>query len=363
MKVLFVFNHPAPYKVELLKRIAPCLDLMVLFERKKNQDRNPHFYQTEPLPFPHRFLKGISLGKENFLSTEIRKEIQKNHYDLIVMNGYSTYSEILAIRYMIRKKIPYALYVNGGFIHSDAKWKFRLKTALISHAFRYYAPTPQIDPYLLHYGARKEDIYYYPYATISEKEIAAAPLSSAEKKAILDMYQLPTQMPIFISVGQFIPRKNMMLLLEIFQSHPDKHLLLVGGGKEEKKYRRFIQKYQMKNVTILSFLPRKQLFPLLRACHCLILLSKEDIYGHVINEALSQGIGVIASDQIIAARTLIQDGVQGYIVSNQKREMIHHAIECSLQKSFFAEAIAVAKQNTYEISAAQHVALWKKEAL
>lgn len=362
MKVLFVFNHPAPYKVELLKRIAPCMDLMVLFERQKNQDRDPRFYQNEALSFPHRFLKGIPFGKENFLSAEIRKEIKKNHYDLIVMNGYSTLSEILAIRYMIRKKIPYALYINGGFIHSDSAWKYRLKRKLISHAFRYYAPSEKIDPYLLHYGARKEEIRYYPYATISEKEIAKAPLSMREKEDILASYHLPMKTPIFISVGQFIPRKNMMLLLEIFRFHPDLHLLLVGGGKEEPKYHQYIEKYEMKNVTILSFLPRKQLFPLMRACHCLILLSKEDIYGHVINEALSQGIGVIASDQIIAAQTLIQDGVQGYIVSNENHEMIHQAIEKSLQKSFFEEAIAVAKQNTYEQSAACHIELWKKEA-
>ncbi len=362
MKVLFVFNHPAPYKVELLKRIAPWIDLMVLFERQKNRDRDPRFYQNESLSFPHRFLKGIAFGKENFLSSEIRKEIKKNHYDLIVMNGYSTLAEILAIRYMIRKKIPYALYVNGGFIHTDSAWKYRFKTKLISHAFRYYAPSEKIDSYLLHYGARKEDIRYYPYATISEKEIATSPLSKEEKENILQSYHLPTKTPIFISVGQFIPRKNMMLLLEIFRLHPNLHLLLVGGGKEETKYRQYMEQYHMNNVTILPFLPRKQLFPLMRACHSLILLSKEDIYGHVINEALSQGIGVIASDKIIAAQTLIQNGIQGYIVSNQNHDMIHQAIELSLQKSFFDEAIAVAKQNTYEQSAACHIALWKKEA-
>lgn len=45
MKILFVFNHPAPYKVELLKRIAKELDIFVLFERKTNKDRNSLFYE------------------------------------------------------------------------------------------------------------------------------------------------------------------------------------------------------------------------------------------------------------------------------------------------------------------------------
>ena len=362
MKILFVFNHPAPYKVELLKRIAQELDIFVLFERKANKDRNSLFYDKD-IPFPHTFLKGLSIGNENFYSRGIIQEIKKNTYDLIIMNGYSTLAEILAIRYMVRHHIPYALYINGGVIHHDPKWRFRLKKFLISHAFRFYSPTQACDEYLLHYGAKKENIRYFPYATIFEKEVAERPLTKEEKEKILLQYHLPLRKPIFISVGQFIMRKNMEQLLEIFKDLPQFHLLIVGGGKEKGKYQKYISSHHMENVTLLPFLQRKDLFPLMRACSSFILLSKEDIYGHVINEALSQGISVIASDHIVAARALITPKKNGYIVSLDDNEDIKQAIYNVLEEDCFISATSIAKQNTYEVSSKVHISLWKEELL
>lgn len=361
MRILFVFNHPAPYKVELLNRIATQLDITVIFERRFNHDRNRSFYDDNEFHFKHLFLNCIRLGKENALSFKIKRHLKKNHYDLIIMNGYSTLAEIIAINYMVKKNIPYALYVNGGVIRSDNKIKFHLKRFLISHAFRYYAPSHYVDDYLIHYGAKKENIRYYEYATISEKEIINTPLNEDEKKEVLTLYILPLSTPIFISVGQFIDRKNMMQLLELFLSRPQYHLLLVGGGQEEKKYRQFIKKHQMTNVTILPFLKRKELFSLLKATSAMIILSKEDIYGHVINEAFSQGIGVIASDKMVAAHTLIENGKNGYIVSLKDNSLILSMMDKILLLSCFDSATEVAKKNTYEKSAATHVKLWKED--
>lgn len=361
MRILFVFNHPAPYKVELLNRIAAQLDITVIFERRFNNDRNRSFYDDNKLYFKHFFLNCIRLGKENALSFKIKNHLKKNHYDLIIMNGYSTLAEIIAINYMIKKNIPYALYVNGGLIRSDNKIKFRLKHFLISHAFRYYAPSHYVDNYLLHYGAKKENIRYYEYATISEKEIIHTPLNEDEKKEILALYNLPVSTPIFISVGQFIDRKNMMQLLELFLSRPQYHLLLVGGGREEKKYHQYIKNHHMDNVTILPFLKRKELFSLLKATSAMIILSKEDIYGHVINEAFSQGIGVIASDKMVAAHTLIENDKNGYIVPLDDNSLILSAIDKILLLSCFKATTEVAKRNTYEKSAATHIKLWKED--
>lgn len=360
MKILFVFNHPAPYKVELLKRISTSLDIFVLFERKANKDRNKAFYKKE-IPFPHAFLKGMPLGNENFLSNGIVRHIQTHHYDLIIMNGYSTFAEIHAIHYMIRHHIPYALYVNGGVIHSDPAWRLRLKKYLISHAFRYYSPTQACDDYLLHYGARKEDIRYYPYATIEENEIAKEPCSLKEKEEILSFYHLPTDRPIFLSIGQFISRKNMLFLLEIFLNFSDYHLVLIGGGKEEKKYIHFIKQHQMKNVTILPFLKRKELFPLIKATGKMILLSKEDIYGHVVNEALSQGAYVIVSDKVVAGKALITPHQNGSIVALDHKETIEKEIKKATEIDSFTFSTQVAKKNTYEISNQIHIQLWKEE--
>ena len=47
-----------------------------------------------------------------------------------------------------------------------------------------------------------------------------------------------------------------------------------------------------------------------------VFSSNEDIYGHVINEALSQGLPVISTPNVNASQHLIKDGINGYIVNN-----------------------------------------------
>ena len=360
MKVLFVFNHPAPYKVELLNRISESIDLMVLFERRKNKDRNPEFYKNNIIKFPHKFLKGIPFGNENFISNQIKNHIKKNKYDLIVMNGYSTIAEMIALNYLIKHKIPYVLYVNGGVIRNDSAFKLKLKRKYIGNAISYYSPNELANEYLIHYGAKKELIRNYPYSTISEGEILNRPLTKEEQDSILNKYKLPLDKPLFISAGQFIDRKNNMLLLEIFATCPNYNLVLVGEGKQKELYEQFIKENNMNNVFIIPFLSRKELFPLIAASSCFITLSKEDIYGHVINEALSQGKPVISSKYVVAAHKLIKDNINGYIVDFNK-EVIKEKLSAVLKLNCFEACTLTAKQNTYEQSAKIHVELWKGE--
>ena len=46
MRVLIIFNHPAPYKVKAFNELAKFVDLTVLFERTKAKDRPNSFYDT-----------------------------------------------------------------------------------------------------------------------------------------------------------------------------------------------------------------------------------------------------------------------------------------------------------------------------
>ena len=57
MRVLIIFNHPAPYKVNAFNELAKYVDLTVLFERTKAKDRPDSFYAANVYQFKHEFLK------------------------------------------------------------------------------------------------------------------------------------------------------------------------------------------------------------------------------------------------------------------------------------------------------------------
>lgn len=358
MKVLFVFNHPAPYKVRLFNELAKEIDLDVIFERQGASDRPKDFYNCNTYGFNVTFLKKGAFSRENSNTKELKEYIAKNYkkYDLIIMNGYSTLTEIRAIQYMIKKHIPYTLYVNGGVIRKESFIKKAFKKRLISHAFHYFSPCEQANDYLIYYGAKVSEISNYIYSTVYDKDILPAPLTQKDKEFLRVKFNLPSG-KIFASAGQFIPRKNNVQLITEFAGRRET-LLLVGSGPEKQLYESIIKEQNLTNVILRDFLPKDELFKLLKCCDGFITLSKEDIFGHTTNEALACGLPTVSSKNVVSSLHLIRNEYNGYLVSLDDSSEIQRAIS-SINETMSQAAIDVAKQNTIEASAKIHIDIFK----
>ena len=351
MKTLFVFNHPAPYKVHTFNQLAKLTDIQVIFERKSAKDRPASFYAKNEYNFPVFFLKYGGFAKENSFSGELKKYIKKHYddYDLIVMNGYKQIAEMRAIHYMIKHHIPYVLQINGGVAKNDRGWKKKLKTYFISNADYYLSPCPDADEYLIHYGADPKKIIHYPYSNYFNKEVIKKPLSKEEKETIRKKYNLPSG-PLFVNASQFIERKNNIQLIDIFKNRKET-LLLIGAGEEKGKYERIIKQNNIKNIILMDFKPKKELFEIIRAADCFITLSHEDIFGHTTLEAMANGVPVISSNKVVSSRAIIENGKNGYLVNLEDSANIVKAINNWRLLSPEA-AIETSKKNTIEASAA-----------
>lgn len=363
MKVLFVFNHPAPYKVRLFNELVKNseIDLQVIFERKSASDRPSDFYNAKEMNFKYMFLKGGAFGKENSNTKELKNYIKDNHkeYDLIIMNGYSQVSEMRAIKYMRKHNIPFILYINGGVIKKESFLKRRIKTEYISSACKYMSPCEEASEYLYHYGVKKEDVFHYPYSTIYETDILKEPLTVEEKMAIRKKYQLP-ESKLFVTASQFIDRKNIEQTILSFKNHKET-LLVIGNGPRKTKYLSLIEKNNIKNVIIMDFLSKDNLLEVLKSADAFITLSKEDIYGHTTNEALGCGLPVISSKKVISSLHLIKDGKNGFLVDLDNNESIQKAID-SVNSSMTKCALVTARENTIEKSGKEHIKIFKELA-
>lgn len=358
-KILIVFNHPAPYKVALFNGLADFFDLHVIFERDRASNRNKIFYQTPKYKFTTHKIRGIKIGKENIISSGIVHHLKKNKYDLIVMNGYSTFAEMQAINYLKRHKIPYLFYINGGVVRNESKLKAKIKKHFILGAEHYLSPAYEADKYLLHYGVEKAKIFHYPYSTIHEADIVKNRLNHDEKMFKRKALGLD-QKTLFVSVGQFIDRKNNLELLKIWRDQPaDRDLLIIGEGPERPLYEKYISDHHLKNVKLLDFMPKQKLLATIRLADYGIFLSKEDIYGHVVNEAMSQGLGVISSDRILSGCTLVKNGKNGFLVNIKNEPQIVDAIDKIVKIDCFEQARLSAHQNTIEKMVAAHVAFFR----
>ena len=350
MKILIVFNHPAPYKVKLFNELTKYADIDVIFERNKAKNRETEFYGNQNYKFNVVDVKLHNFGDENVFGFGLTNYLKKNYtkYDSIIMNGYSTVSEMSAINFLVKNNIKFTLMINGGIIHQDKKLKKKIKTHYISSAASYLCPNEESIQYLLHYGADQSKIKLYPYSNIFETDIRNKPVSEEVRKQILLKYHLPIG-PLFINPNQFIPRKNNEQLLEIFKNRTE-NLLLIGNGPLRNKYQEFIKVNKCENIKIINFLNQAQLREVMQVSTCLITLSKEDIFGHTILEALSNGIPVISSDKVISALNSIRNDVNGYIVSLDKYDQINDAIE-KVNNLKFDDIVSSIENHTIEESA------------
>lgn len=359
-KILIVFNHPAPYKVMFFNELAKYYDLSVIFERHKEKTRNKKFYYQTDYKFKTIHVKGIPVGNMNFISSGVKNHIKHNKYDLIIMNGYRQNAERRAIRFLNKHKIPYVLYINGGIIKTNEfSLITKLKTKYISSAKYYFSPDKESNKYLVYYGANSEHIFNYPYATIKECEIVDKSLS-AEEKASLRKAKNINGNRVFVSCGQLIKRKNYFELIKRWIDLPkDYTLLIIGDGEEKEKYLSFINDNNLTNVKLLGFMSRKEIFEYYRLSDAFIFSSKEDIYGHVINEAMSQGLPIISTPNVNASKHLIKNGKNGFIIPSIESDQFVKALNKILASDTFNNCINEAKENTLEKMVEKHIEILK----
>jgi glycosyltransferase involved in cell wall biosynthesis len=361
MKVLWLFNHPAPYKIDFFNTLGQKVELTAIFERTSEGDRKKEFYYEKAKTFKEIILSSIKFGDYNNYCPSILSALKKNKADLVIINGWSTLTEMKALRYLKRHHIPYIFAINGGIAReNEAKWKKKLKEKYLPGATLYLSPDAHSSDYLTYYGVDPSKIRLYPYSTVFASEMASKPLNVEEKRAARLKEGIPGE-ELYLSVGSFIPRKNDMELLRYWtMMDPKKTLLLIGNGPEEKCYRDYIATNHLTNVMIKPFEPHKEILRYFAMADASVFLTKEDIYGHVVNECLSQGTPVIASLNANSARKLIQNGVNGYLVSLDKEEEIRQALQSPLAPSMGEKAIETAKGNTIEAMAEAHMRIFEE---
>lgn len=116
-------------------------------------------------------------------------------------------------------------------------------------------------------------------------------------------------------VGQLIPRKRVDLLLRAFSQLdvPTARLRLLGQGPEEPALRRLAARLGIaERVSFSPGLPNAETVAAMAGADVLVLPSRFDGWGAVVNEALMVGTPVICSNRC-GASDLIENGRNGYV--------------------------------------------------
>ena len=351
MKVLYITNIPSPYRVDFFNNLADNCELKVIFDSMSAKDRSNDWFDNTKIKFKYSVIKSGRIFR-------LKKELKKI-YDLIVVGGYSTINGLLSIQILKFKKIKFIINADGGLVAKDSFITKYLKTHFISSASYYLSTSKGTNDYLTYYGANKDSIYIYPFTSLSKCDILNKPLKHIEKKKLRKNSGFDCKR-LYVSVGQFITRKGFDILLNAFNNESMKNnkLLIIGGGPLKDEYLKYIERNNIKNVYILDFVKKNELINIYKYSDVFVLPTREDIWGLVINEAMSLGLPVISTNQCLAAKELLD---KRYLYECEEVDSLTKLLNEINNKSYDElykigeENINISKKYTIENMADEHI--------
>jgi glycosyltransferase involved in cell wall biosynthesis len=363
MKVLYITNIPSPYMVNLFNELGKYCDLTVLYERENASDRDKSWFsKNEVRTYKSFTLSGIKFGHEAALNISILPWLRKD-YDIFV-TGYSSPTGMLTFDYLRLLKKTFIFNADGGIVKKDTLIKFLLKKHFIGGASYYLSSGKVTADYLVHYGAKKERIFYYPFSSLMKNDFLKKDLSPDEKTSYKEKFNIK-QKKMVLSVGQFIYRKGFDVLINSCINLQSDIGVYIVGGVPPKEYLQLIEKLDLHNITFMSFLDKSTLLDLYKAADVFVLPTREDVWGLVINEAMSQGLPIITTDRCVAGLELVENGKNGFIVKINDpvglAEKINRIVlNDELQKKMSAISLKKIAEYTIENIAMKHLQLFNE---
>lgn len=360
--ILFLTNIPSPYRVDFFNLLGRKMDLTVVFDGSYNEYREESWLKRNKPEFDAVFLK----KGEDWKKT-LRSLLHNKQYSNVVVGTYTTPSGRYSIQYMIRHRIPFAISVDGGLVPDrENPIKKFLKKYYISAAHYWLSSGRETDKYLLYYGAKADRIYHYPFTSVFDADIRVTPVHQEEIIKIRSQLNIKEQV-VFLAVGQFIERKGFDLLINVaIRVDHSVGFFFIGGEPTDEYINMSAGK---ENIHFIGFLNKDELNQYYDASDYFVLPTREDIWGLVVNEAMSRGLPVLTTNRCIAGCELVEDNVNGWIIPVDDLAALENAVNSAIAlkdqpdkyNSFCQNAINMAKKYSFETMVDAHIDVFSEE--
>jgi glycosyltransferase involved in cell wall biosynthesis len=196
-------------------------------------------------------------------------------------------------------------------------WKEWLKSRIVRRFdAALVAGTPQRD-YVVQLGLRREVVFDGYNVVENEYFNKRAERARENAESLRQQYSLPEH--FFLCVARFIPEKNLETLIQAYATCRDDMrcdwpLVLCGSGGLEEPLRTAAREEGVEESIVWpGFVQVGELPHYYGLADCLILPSRKDTWGLVVNEAMASGLPVLVSEKAGCRYDLVQDGANGFL--------------------------------------------------
>jgi glycosyltransferase involved in cell wall biosynthesis len=321
-KILLVTNIPTPYRIPLFNQLDDQirrlgLTFKVIFGARGYPRRLWKINMSE-CRFDHEILPSRLYGLGNkektmFSYRGLVNSIRKEKPAAVISSGFSI-ATMKVWMYSLFSAVPYFIW--SGETQRKKSFSFLRdiqRRILIKRAKGFIAYGSKAREYLISLGANPAsisisintvDTAYFSSRIRQLREGAAGMTKEDSKKHLL-------------YVGDLTPGKNIKKLLKTLKvlsaSRTDVVLDIVGAGPQRSSLESYVRENMLEAyVKFHGFQQKDRLTHFYAAADCFVFQSDRDVWGLVLNEAMSAGIPSIASIHAGATHDLIEEGVTGF---------------------------------------------------
>ncbi len=265
--------------------------------------------------------------------------------DVINLTGYYDPAQIMllvwakarGIRVIMQNESTEADQQRGGLKEQVKQWIF-------NRCDGFFCFGSQAADYLFQFGVSPGQILLRKNAVDNKTLLAAYEKALPGRRA--EQQRLGLRPNNFIFVGRLAESKNLPLLLTCFaearkQSVHEQEwgLILLGDGAERERLITLIDTLGLADsVKLLPGRSWYQIPAILALSNVLILPSRSEPWGLVVNEAMACGLPVIVSDRCGCAADLVQDDRNGFVFDPDVPD------ELTVHLTQFMDGLAPARQ-------------------
>ncbi|GAB4045215.1 glycosyltransferase family 4 protein [Spirosoma litoris] len=253
--------------------------------------------------------------------------------DVIDLTGYYDPAQLLllmwakvnGIRVVMQNESTAADQQRGG-------WKEQLKRWVFSQCDGFFCFGSQAADYVIQLGVPSSKILLRKNAVDNNVLQSVYNQSLPSRTQQQQLFGLRPNN--FVFVGRLIEAKNLSLLLNAFaearkqsKNGTDWGIILLGDGTEKEKLTQQISTLELTDQIIL--LPGRPWFrvpEVLALSNVLVLPSRSEPWGLVVNEAMACGLPVIVSERCGCAVDLVKNGQNGFVFNPDEPEQLSHLL-------------------------------------
>ena len=244
----------------------------------------------------------------------VAADLLRNRSDLVVLPGYHRveYWTMLVLCMLLRRKR--AVFCDStAYDRERSRWKERAKAFFFKRCDGFFCYGSRSKEYIEGYGVDAKKIYHRCQAAALPHDYDAA--------AVLEHFEenrsTCAAAPKFLYVGRLSQEKGLDNLLDAFrlvlQQVPQASLEIVGYGPLADNLREMTRRLGIESA--VAFLGPKnpnEIGTLLMNSTAMVLPSRREPWGLVVNEALSYGCPVVVSHVCGCVPELVSEGVTGF---------------------------------------------------